>query len=307
MNREIKARVLDVSKYQELINWAKVKASGMFDGVVIRVGYRGYGNGKLTLDPYFKKNIEGAHSVGLPMGFYFFSTAVSVAEAVEEAQYVMGLLKGYPVAFIAYDLEGYEKKAYRTYSLTKAQRTAHCKAFLETCEVAGYTGVIYGSQGLIRSKFDLSALPGYLIWCARYKGGDTSIIDNEEYFPNIGEFTDRIVMWQYTKIGTVPGIAGKVDLNYCYTDLFTKGGAELPKPEGGFEMKQYKVPTARNMYKCSNLKNKTGAVSKNTVIRVYNIEGKVGFAEYDLTYGADYKAGSRKALGYIDLTGCVEV
>ena len=52
---------IDVSKYQGNINWTKVKQDGI-DFAIIRVGYRGYGTGKIVMDPYFKKNIEGALS-----------------------------------------------------------------------------------------------------------------------------------------------------------------------------------------------------------------------------------------------------
>ena len=81
---------------------------------------------------------------------------------------------------------------------------------------SGYSTIVYGSKGIIRSKYDLSKLKDFPIWCARYAGGYSSITDDSKYFPDLGEHTARIVLWQYTSIGRIPGIRGNVDLNNLY-------------------------------------------------------------------------------------------
>ena len=223
---------IDLSHYQGIVDWPAVKASGQVDFAIIRAGYRGYGTGKIVEDPRFRQNAEGATAAGIDVGFYFFSTAINDAEAREEAAWLVEHVRQYnPALPLVMDYEGYENPKYRTYGkTTKASRTAMCKAFAEVIESQGYTTMLYGSQGLIRSKFDLSAL-NYPIWCARYAGGYTQVIDSEEWFPNIGEYTSRIAVWQYTSIGRVPGIQGNVDLDAMYQDVTNADGEPEEKPD----------------------------------------------------------------------------
>ena len=60
-------RGVDVSEHQYDIDWAAVAASGV-DFAYIRLGYRGYTQGGLFEDAYFKANIEGAKSNGIKVG-----------------------------------------------------------------------------------------------------------------------------------------------------------------------------------------------------------------------------------------------
>lgn len=63
---------IDVSNFQGNINWKKVKDAGI-QFVIIRLGYRGYGkSGGIILDSRFEEYYEGATSVGLDVGVYFF-------------------------------------------------------------------------------------------------------------------------------------------------------------------------------------------------------------------------------------------
>lgn len=73
------------------IDWKKVARSGI-DFAIIRLGYRGYGSGKLVEDEYAQKNLAGATEAGLPIGAYFFSQALSMDEADQEIEYMLGIL-----------------------------------------------------------------------------------------------------------------------------------------------------------------------------------------------------------------------
>ena len=214
------SKVIDVSYHQGIIDWEKVKASGQVDGVIIRCGYRGYATGALMEDTQFQNNIKGAIHNSIPVGIYFYSTALSEAEAREEAAFTMNLIRDYKITLpVVFDYEGYNDNRYRTYQkTTQALRTAMCRAFCGEVIRSGYSTLVYGSKGVIRSKYDLSALHDFPIWCARYAGGYNSIIDDIKYFPDLGEHTPRIAMWQYTSIGRIPGIRGNVDLNNLYKD-----------------------------------------------------------------------------------------
>ena len=85
---------VDVSAYQGDIDWKKVKASGI-EFAIIRLGYRGYGSGKLVEDEYAVKNLEGAREAGLKVGAYFFSQALSIRETDEEIAYMLKILDGF--------------------------------------------------------------------------------------------------------------------------------------------------------------------------------------------------------------------
>ena len=57
-------RGIDVSEHQLDIDWNSVAQSGV-DYAYIRVGRRGYTEGGLFEDPYFKANVQGAQNAGL--------------------------------------------------------------------------------------------------------------------------------------------------------------------------------------------------------------------------------------------------
>lgn len=226
--RKILAKGIDVSKHQGAIDWKRVKQAGI-EFVMIRVGYRGYSNGKIVLDPYFTKNIKEALANNIKVGIYFFSTAISVAEAKQEAEWTLQQIKGYDVTYpIVFDYEGFELKKYRSYGTNRTQRTAFNKAFNDVVKKAGYKTMIYGSKGNIKTTYDIASLNEPL-WCARYSGGYKEILDDDKYFPAIAGFD--IAMWQYTSIGRVPGINGNVDMNYLYINLEKGEPAEEKQEE----------------------------------------------------------------------------
>lgn len=96
---------VDVSEWQREIRWQEV-ADGGIDFAVIRCGYRRYVSDSLEQDTFFEENYSAAGTAGLRRGVYFFSQAVSVAEAREEAAFVLQMLAGRPLELpIFYDWE----------------------------------------------------------------------------------------------------------------------------------------------------------------------------------------------------------
>lgn len=189
---------IDVSSHQGNIDWATVKAAGI-DFAIIRVGYRGTKTGVLVEDSYFKKNIQGATANGIKVGVYFFTQAVTEAEAVEEASMALSLVSGYSLSFpIFIDTES----GSRANGLDKASRTAVVAAFCKTIANGGRTPGIYASKSWYNSNLNMSALNGYYIWVAQYA---TSC-----------SYTGKYNMWQYSSKGRIAGISGNVDLDICY-------------------------------------------------------------------------------------------
>ena len=192
---------IDVSKWQGTIDWPTVKAAGI-EFAIIRVGYRGSKTGVLVEDPTFKQNIEGATKAGLKVGVYFFTQAITEAEAVEEASMALSLTKNYNLAFpIFVDTENGSGNA-RANGLDKATRTACVSAFCKTIQNSGRTAGVYASKSWYKSKLNTDQLNSYCIWVAQYNTTCT--------------YTGKYNIWQYTQTGRVPGIKGNVDLNISY-------------------------------------------------------------------------------------------
>ena len=191
---------IDVSKYQTSINWQKVKNAGI-NFVIIRCGYRGYGSGVLVQDPMFASHITGAKGAGLRVGIYFFSQAITEAEAVEEASMAVKLANQYGINMpIAIDSEYAAGGRGRADGLSKSARTRITVAFCNTVASAGYKPMVYASKSWFSSHLDVSQFPSsYRIWVAHYaeKCG----------------YTGRYDIWQNTSKGSVDGVKGNVDMN----------------------------------------------------------------------------------------------
>lgn len=195
---------VDVSVHQDDIDWATVKKAGI-DFAMVRLGFRGYGTGEAQLDENYVQNIEGARAAGLDAGVYFFSQAITVDEAIEEAQMVIDSLDGLDVNYpVVYDWEIIYDDSARTDNVPVDVLTDCCVAFCEAIEDAGYTPMIYQNKKTTMFKLDLERLTDYDFWLAEYNSEPTYYYD----------FT----MWQYTSEGSVPGIEGDVDLNISFKD-----------------------------------------------------------------------------------------
>ncbi|MCD8038377.1 MAG: hypothetical protein LUE96_04760 [Lachnospiraceae bacterium] len=195
---------IDVSKWNNEIDWELVKAEGV-DFAIIRCGYRGSSTGWLIEDPYFYKNLEGAKKAGIRVGVYFFSQAVDLVEAVEEASMVVTLLGDteldYPV-FIDTESAGGNGRAD---NLDINTRTAVINAFCRTIENAGYTAGVYASRNWYLGNINMDELGSWKIWLAEYR--------------QTPEYEGRYDLWQYTSSGAIAGIEGRVDLNVSYIGM----------------------------------------------------------------------------------------
>ena len=250
---------IDVSKHQGVIDWAKVANDGI-KFTIVRVGYRGLTSGKLSEDPYFKRNIEGAIANGIDVGAYIYCTSINEEEAVEEANYLLKRIKPYNLTMpVCFDYEGFSNKENRNYGMTKEKITANCIAFQNVMKANGYTCLLYGSRAYLPKKFDLDELDDYL-WVARY-AGKNSVLDDEKYFPHIAGYDDRIAIWQYANNGTVAGINGKVDMNYMYIDVSKKEDKKEEKQE------EEKMGVTINAYSKSKDGNKQ--LSKNFKVKEF--------------------------------------
>ena len=199
---------VDISKYQDYVDFVKLRRAGI-DFVMIRVGARGYGTGQLVLDDYFYDNIKRASDAGLRIGLYFSSQAITVEEAVEEANMVLDNIGDYVIDYpIAFNMGFVANDTARIDVLSKAEKTAIAKAFLDTVQEAGYIGILYGDKEWLIKEIDMSKLTAYDVWLSQ--------------IADIPDYPYRFSIWQYKDTAIIDGIAGYASLNVSFIDYSEK-------------------------------------------------------------------------------------
>jgi len=193
---------IDVSEHNREIDWQKVAKSGI-KFAFIRIGFRGYGSGDIYLDSTFEANYKGATANGIKVGVYFFSQAINMEEAKQEAQFVLKALNGRALDLaVVYDMEVIYGDEARTDNLTSQNWNAHAIAFCETVKHGGYRPMIYTNLRQAHKYYDYQLINRYPLWMAQY---------HEEM-----EYEYPVHIWQYSDTGAVPGINTYTDLNMYF-------------------------------------------------------------------------------------------
>ncbi len=201
---------IDVSAYQnrasenETIDWEAVADDGV-DFAMVRIGLRGTSTGEIHADAFYRENIEGAMEAGLETGVYFFAQAITVEEAIEEAEFVLELLEDLEIdGPVAYDWEMHNS-SYRVYGTPPEMATACAVAFCERVAEEGYTPMVYAGSYVSYVKYDQGALADYLYWYPEYKNEES-----EKLYPTLYYQMDY---WQFSSNCHIDGIGGRVDGN----------------------------------------------------------------------------------------------
>lgn len=211
LNNETLYKGIDVSSWQGAINWNEVKAAGI-EFVFIRCGYRGLTSGKVTQDGRFTDYIYGAKAAGLKVGVYIFSQAITKAEAVEEAEFVLKMVSGYSIDLpLVFDLEHCSGGRFTAAGLSKRENTDMAIAFCQRIEQAGYQSMVYSNPSMLRNDFYPNELGR--LWLANFTTQTEYTARGYEY-------------WQCSDIGTVSGISTAVDLDFW----FKPSGAGVTQP-----------------------------------------------------------------------------
>lgn len=186
-------------------DWSKIKAN--VDGVILRIGYRGYGkSGNLVLDKKFKGYQASAQGFCIPMGYYFFPTSITDDEAKAEADFVYKVVKPLPQKYPVYLDSEYSNNSHngRSDKLSRENRTRFLKIILDRLKGYGISCGAYGSTSWLNTMLNMSDLSGYPVWVAQYAKKCT--------------YTGKFVMWQFTDAASVPGVQGRCDMSYLYDD-----------------------------------------------------------------------------------------
>ena len=191
---------IDVSRWQGLINWKKVKDAGI-EFAILKAG--GSDAGFYT-DSKFYSNWVGATEAGIHTGAYYFvgknctNAQAGLADAYRFSEIIKQVKLDYPV-YIDFEAPT---------GATKQGNTDAVNHFCQFMENLGYYAGVYGSDiSGFKDRLYLNQLTAFDKWVARYGS-------EPRYAKPWG-------IWQSTSKGNIPGITGFVDMDYSKNDYAT--------------------------------------------------------------------------------------
>ena len=197
---------IDISNWQGVVDFAKVKQSG------IEVVYMKATEGNYYTDSYLSSNYNGAKSQGLLVGFYHFFRPSTTSNAKEQAAYFVNALKGKnPDCRLALDLEV-------SGGLNRSELTSLAEVFLEEVKLLNNKEVVVYTYSHFAKTNINSSLNIYPLWIAEY--GVTT--------PQNNGIWDSWIGFQYSSSGRVAGVNGNCDLNVFLNEILLDNTASIP-------------------------------------------------------------------------------
>lgn len=191
---------LDISTFQKNVDYKKLKEQGI-EFAIIRCGY---GKDSSQKDAMFETHYKGLKDAGIKVGAYLYSYCSNVDNAILEARNCLEFIKGKSFELpIFYDLEDEITKILGRVCITQIAVN-----FCDEIEKNGYKAGVYANLDWFKNYIDISRINQYKIWLAQWEVDKPTANFHYDY-------------WQY-KVGTIEGINGSVDLDYCYDDEITK-------------------------------------------------------------------------------------
>lgn len=201
--------IIDISKFNTVKSWSAV--ANNVSGVIMRLGYSGYGNGACVIDPKFSQHLAGVQAVNIPYGVYYFPASVNEIEATKEAAFILnsinsyGLNLSFPI-FLDSEIAETKNKSGRADKLDRNTRTRLLMRICEILHDAGYHVGVYASKSWFNSNLDGNQIYTYVYkWVAQYNTNCT--------------YQGIYHLWQYTSNGIITGIEGRVDCSKLIRDL----------------------------------------------------------------------------------------
>ena len=224
-------RVIDLSGWNAVTNYSAVKAAGI-EEVILKVI-----NANLVADKRFHAHYYGCTNAGIKViGGYTYTYANTVAKAKKASAAFVRVGKGM-VDKMWLDLEDKVMMGLgiRIVDIIRVYQTAAKSAGME---FGIYTGVAFYNSYL---KPYAKQLEGIDFWFARYpKTKKYGALEAAPGTPNkYLPAGTKIVGWQFTSNGTVPGITGSVDLSDWYYAYPQTSTADIP-----IDKCPYKEPTS---------------------------------------------------------------
>jgi lysozyme len=188
---------IDVSKYQNVINWKEVK-SMEDNGIKIGFVFIKATEGTSIVDEQFRRNWLQAEKQNIPKGAYhFFISTRSAKKQADNFMQIVNLKPGDLPPVL--DVE-------KSLGVSVAQMQKNVKIWLDAIEAHyGIKPVIYTNIDFYKRYFQ-TGFEDYPLWIAHYLQPDKPRIEHEW------------VLWQHSEKGRVDGIKAPVDFNVFYGD-----------------------------------------------------------------------------------------
>lgn len=192
---------VDVSSYQNFIDWNAVKTSGI-EFAILKIIRK-----DLNPDKQFENNWKGCIDAGIPVqGVYNYSYATTEGKAVMDAHAVLNVLNGRKT-MVWLDIED-------DCLINLGQRLVSIiSTYAEIIKGAGLPFGVYTGEYFYRDYMKPYGGLGCPLWIARY-GKNTGVMDLK-YQPQM----EGMIGWQYTSAGRVNGIYGGVDMDVWYESI----------------------------------------------------------------------------------------
>ena len=204
---------IDVSKYQEDIDWAAVAKSGE-KFAILRACIVTHSNGKSEIDSRFEENYTNARKAGIALGAYLYTDAATTAEFNEDVKLLLSTLVGKSFEFpIFLDLESHTRQEH----LPRSVFMPPLLSALSQIEQAGHSAGVYANYAFFNECIDPDQLRenGHTIWMANYFNTNNGLSS-----PAGKDLSADCDIWQYSGCGKISGIRTIVDRNICYTYKF---------------------------------------------------------------------------------------
>ena len=203
---------IDISAHQGDIDLAALKRNGV-QFAIIRVGYGVSG----SIDSKFRRNADLCKSIGLPFGFYWYSYALDVDGAAEEARHFLNAVAPYKDSYSMgcwFDMEDADGYKRRNGMPSNSTLRAMCAKFCEIVENAGYYAGIYASQSWFNNQLNGGEINRYDKWVAQWPTNGSI----QKGLATPASAKSGVNLWQFTSAGRISGYNGNLDCNYAYKD-----------------------------------------------------------------------------------------
>lgn len=194
--------IIDISQHNTIKNWDQVKNA--VDGVIMRLGYTGYGSGSRVYDKKYFEYLENIKRRSIPYGVYYFPASVTAAEAELEAQFIADAVCNLDITlgvWLDSEIADVKTKKGRADNLSREKRTEFLHIIIGRLHDRGIECGVYASTDWLYHNLNMEMLPGVPVWVAQYNKAQ------------VCTYKGDYIMHQYTSKGAIMGISGNVDLN----------------------------------------------------------------------------------------------
>lgn len=265
-------KVIDVSSYQGLVDWMKVKAAGI-QGAILKIIRK-----DLNPDNRFEANWAGCERAGMPVvGVYNYSYATTVEKARSDARRVVDTLAGRK-AKVWLDVEDNCMKG-------MGQKLIDIiLAYQAVIQAAGLDFGVYTYLAFYNSY--IRPYAGRQLdchfWIARYPSANLKDVDDAPPADKQPLVSHILEGWQWASTGRVSGISGNVDFNEWY--------GSIPEPQASGN--PYPIPERLLKLIHPNMRGDDAAWAQSHLVRLGFLSDET---EIDGIYGPKTEAAVKAA------------